>query len=199
MNFSRPDSLSLQPLLWGMSELMRLARSMRHNCYTLRPAAMSRCMPSTSTPEPGPSQCLHAHAVTGASSRLLISAPPTCCGPGLSVLCLLMPAPSNAYWSELCAASFDGRTVPEFQRTLLAVGGSTVRAMFGPANFALILWLLQCSCRIRRALSTPASPRKHTFTLIQPHSTSRPSLSLRSPSSPSPPLFPSPTSSFTCA
>jgi hypothetical protein len=96
-------------------------------------------------------------------------------------------------------AEWDGRTVPEFQRTLLAVGGATVRAMFGPANFALILRLLQCSCRIRRALSTPASPRKHTFTLIQPHSTSRPSLPLRSPSSPSPPLFPSPTSSFTCA
>jgi hypothetical protein len=168
---------------------------------------MSRCMPSTSTPAPGPSQCLHAHAVvTGAASHLLISAPPTCCGLGLSALCLKLLCPlmaalstPNAYWSELCAASFDGRTVPEFQRTLLAVGGATVHAMFGPANFAFILWLLQCSCRIRRALSAPASPRKHTFTLIQPNSTSRPSLPLRSPSSPSPPLFPSPTSSFTCA
>ena len=94
-----------------------------------------------------------------------------------------MPALSNAYWSELCAASFDGRTVPEFQRTLLAVGGTTVRAMFGPANFALILWPLQCSCM--RSTVLPPHPHHHAstrsnFTLIQPathHLTPLPSTS----------------------
>ena len=55
-----------------------------------------------------------------------------------------MSALSSAYWSDLCASSFDRRSVSQFQRILYPVGGTTVSALVCAESDAFIYLASPC-------------------------------------------------------